>query len=155
MSGQFTLSVMSDEEGGPAFKATVVLRGEELVITALSVRPGVDGELIPTRLVNEELAKLLAKVATTLKPGTLADTAEAAISAPAKNEAVPGSRLSTTKTPRRPRAGGPPSDLATIYWRLGTITKVANHYEVDKHIARKWINQLSNRTQSFSNGRRK
>jgi hypothetical protein len=35
-----------------------------------------------------------------------------------------------------------PSDLAAIYWREGTIAKVANHYSVPRHIAQRWIKLL-------------
>jgi hypothetical protein len=35
-----------------------------------------------------------------------------------------------------------PSDLAVIYWREGTITKVADHYSVPRHIAQRWIKLL-------------
>jgi hypothetical protein len=35
-----------------------------------------------------------------------------------------------------------PSDLAVIYWREGTIAKVANHYSVPRHIAQRWIKLL-------------
>ena len=35
-----------------------------------------------------------------------------------------------------------PSDLAVVYWREGTIAKVANHYSVPRHIAQRWIKLL-------------
>ncbi|UGT60389.1 hypothetical protein [Nocardia asteroides] len=36
-----------------------------------------------------------------------------------------------------------PSDFGVNYWRLGSITKVARHYDVPHHIAKQWIASLS------------
>jgi hypothetical protein len=58
-----------------------------------------------------------------------------------------------TTANRTPRGSAPPvktknqwedmpSDLAVIYWRQGTIAKVANHYSVPRHIAQRWIKLL-------------
>jgi hypothetical protein len=38
-----------------------------------------------------------------------------------------------------------PSDLAVVYWREGTIAKVADHYSVPRHIAQRWIKLLRQR----------
>jgi hypothetical protein len=35
-----------------------------------------------------------------------------------------------------------PSDLAVVYWREGTIAKVADHYSVPRYIAQRWIKLL-------------
>ncbi|UGT60390.1 hypothetical protein [Nocardia asteroides] len=45
---------------------------------------------------------------------------------------------------RRPShsSTGMPSDFGVNYWRLGSITKVARHYDVPHHIAKDWIRLL-------------
>jgi hypothetical protein len=59
----------------------------------------------------------------------------------------------TTTTDTIPRGSVPPvktknqredmpSDLAVVYWRKGTIAKVANHYSVPRYIAQQWIKLL-------------
>ncbi|MBF6341380.1 hypothetical protein IU450_36700 [Nocardia abscessus] len=35
-----------------------------------------------------------------------------------------------------------PSDFGVTYWRLGSVAKVAKHYDVPHHIAHDWIKQL-------------
>lgn len=40
------------------------------------------------------------------------------------------------------RAAGTPSDLGAVYWRLGSVPKVAKHYDVPPQIARDWIKEL-------------
>lgn len=35
-----------------------------------------------------------------------------------------------------------PSDLAMMYWKLGTTSKVATHYSVPRQIAQRWIQSL-------------
>jgi hypothetical protein len=52
-----------------------------------------------------------------------------------------GTGASRTPTDRKPRNSAP-SDLGAMYWRLGTIGKVAKHYDVPHHIARTWIHDL-------------
>lgn len=37
---------------------------------------------------------------------------------------------------------GAPSDLGVVYWRLGSVPKVASHYNVPHQIARDWIKEL-------------
>lgn len=37
---------------------------------------------------------------------------------------------------------GAPSDLGVVYWKLGSVPKVATHYDVPRHIARDWIKEL-------------
>ncbi|WP_280309508.1 hypothetical protein [Nocardia abscessus] len=37
---------------------------------------------------------------------------------------------------------GMPLDFGVTYWRLGSIAKVARHYEVPHHIAQDWIKSL-------------
>lgn len=39
-------------------------------------------------------------------------------------------------------ASGAPSDVATTYWKLGSVAKVAKHYDVPHTIARQWIQTL-------------
>jgi len=154
MSTRFTVSVTAEEEGGPSFSATVVLCGGEVAVTSLSVRLGTNSELPPGELVTGELAALLSEVTASLTPTASSGKAAPALPSPPKNEPAPPPRRASGNTPQRANADGPPADLAKVYWRLRTIAKVAAHYKVEKHIARKWINQLSNRTQSFPNGKR-
>lgn len=43
-------------------------------------------------------------------------------------------------------AAGTPSDLPTVYWRLGgSIVKVAKHYDVPRQIANDWVKDLRGR----------
>lgn len=40
-----------------------------------------------------------------------------------------------------PKTGVPP-DLARVYWAMGSIAKVAKHYDVPRHIAKDWVSEL-------------
>ncbi|MEV0361049.1 hypothetical protein AB0H71_33850 [Nocardia sp. NPDC050697] len=50
-----------------------------------------------------------------------------------------------TKTPAHSSVSVP-SDFGVNYWRLGSITKVARHYDVPNHIAKDWIASLTQET---------
>jgi hypothetical protein len=43
---------------------------------------------------------------------------------------------------RQPSKTDMPSDFGVNYWRLGSISKVAKHYDVPHHIAQDWIKTL-------------
>jgi hypothetical protein len=47
-----------------------------------------------------------------------------------------------TRPARQDQREDMPSDLAVVYWREGTITKVADHYSVPQNIAQRWIKLL-------------
>ncbi|MEU7632954.1 hypothetical protein AB0C34_23730 [Nocardia sp. NPDC049220] len=44
--------------------------------------------------------------------------------------------------PQRRQRAGAPADFGVNYWRLGSISKVAKHYDVPHHIAQDWIKSL-------------
>lgn len=43
---------------------------------------------------------------------------------------------------RRPNKDDMPSDFGVYYWRLGSLAKVAKHYDVPHHVAQSWIKKL-------------
>ncbi|MFJ4649656.1 hypothetical protein ACIP5Y_00105 [Nocardia sp. NPDC088792] len=43
---------------------------------------------------------------------------------------------------KRDQRAGAPADFGVTYWRLGSISKVAKHYDVPHHIAQDWIKSL-------------
>ncbi|MEU1550756.1 hypothetical protein [Nocardia sp. NPDC005745] len=44
--------------------------------------------------------------------------------------------------PSRTQKRSMPDDFGVAYWRLGSISKVARHYDVPHHIAQDWIRSL-------------
>ncbi|WP_378741100.1 hypothetical protein [Nocardia brasiliensis] len=43
---------------------------------------------------------------------------------------------------QREQRSGVPADFGVTYWRLGSIAKVAKHYDVPHHVAQDWIKSL-------------
>ncbi len=50
----------------------------------------------------------------------------------------------------QPGAAGMPSDFGVNYWRLGSIAKVARHYDVPHRVAKDWIRALQDQRQLAS-----
>ncbi|MBV7708159.1 hypothetical protein NOVA_35830 [Nocardia nova] len=59
-------------------------------------------------------------------------------------EATAGQRdgRQASALPPRTQKPGIPDDFGVTYWRLGSISKVARHYDVPHHIAQDWIRSL-------------
>ncbi|MFF0531165.1 hypothetical protein ACFYT3_22600 [Nocardia amikacinitolerans] len=43
---------------------------------------------------------------------------------------------------QREQRAGAPADFGVTYWRLGSIAKVAKHYDIPHHVAQDWIKSL-------------
>jgi hypothetical protein len=146
LSAGYTLSISSNEDDGPAVSVEMSLRDGKPVVAGVTVVPASDGGLLPIELAAAvDVPALLQAVLTAMTPGALADSRPATTPDNVKASAAPR----PNPTPKK-RKDAPPEDLGAVYWRLGSITKVANHYGVEKHTARNWINRLTNRTNALS-----
>jgi len=153
MSASYSVSVRSDDGSEPGFSADLVVHEGMVSVTALSVFPGTGGHRLPLHLVGAELSELLSAMMTALAMPDVPSSSDAAASSMSSSRAAPSrsAKAPSRRAVNRSTGSSAPSDLAKVYWKLGTLAKVASHYSVDKHTARKWINQLGNRTQKLSN----
>lgn len=151
MPAGYTLSIRSNEDDGPAVSVDMSLEDGKSVVTRVSVFPASDGSLVPIELAAAvDVPGLLQAVLTSMTPGALAGSRSAETPNAVKTaEAKPSAPR--PKATRRKRKDDAPEDLGAVYWRLGSIAKVANHYGVDKHTARNWVSRLTNRTNALSN----
>ncbi|WP_435593644.1 hypothetical protein [Nocardia sp. bgisy118] len=69
-----------------------------------------------------------------------ADSRGATLTDTASSERFPAGR--ERARPKRDQRAGAPADFGVTYWRLGSISKVAKHYDVPHHIAQDWIKSL-------------
>lgn len=137
----YTISIRPHDDSGPALTAVVSMSDGRQVVRELTVFPGANGAVAPEVAVGTELSALLGAMAVALTSGALGSCPEP----PPKVEKVQRRRppeLAVKPAKSLPRSDVLPKDIGPTYWRLGTIAKVASHYGVDKHTARKWISQL-------------
>jgi len=75
---------------------------------------------------------------------------DAVAAAPTSSVDTRQSELTTARQEKErdhPGVADMPSDFGVNYWRLGTITKVARHYDVPHHVAKGWIKALQDQRQ--------
>ncbi|WP_157171068.1 hypothetical protein [Nocardia araoensis] len=76
---------------------------------------------------------------TGIPPTASESIGDAAVSEPAPK--VAGTAQQRAQRQQEQRAGAP-SDFGVTYWRLGSIAKVAKHYDIPHHVAQDWIKSL-------------
>jgi hypothetical protein len=149
---RFTITVNPDDPATAGFTARVVVTGGQVVVTELSLQAGVDGRALPADLAGLDFATL-ARAAAALSAGdfNLAALPAQPSDADRRREQAPPAPIHREHGARRragtvPGAGvgytGVPSDLAVMFWRLGSAAKVADHYDVTPKVARTWIKAL-------------
>ena len=143
----------------------VLVESGHLVVRQVSVRLGVAGETLEPVLAELDFAGLVnAAVSLAGGQGPQAEAAPVGLPGPdedAESPAEPLAELEAKATAPAPagvvkrrrqrdaagsRTGpgynGVPSDLAVVYWRLGSVPKVAEHFEVTHRTAREWVKGL-------------
>ncbi|MEU2258238.1 hypothetical protein [Nocardia xishanensis] len=178
MGSTYKVTIAPDAPDKTNATITVVLDTGGVRVTEICVAVGDDGAPLPNELAHIDFA-VLVENAVLMSQGRLPMVAEAtnaetidvepapdrapAKTAPHADRAVLRSDTGAAASGNARRASdsarpfnGAPSDLAVTFWRLGSITKVAKHYDVPRHIAQDWIKVLSQETKlptSWSNKR--
>ncbi|GGK79674.1 hypothetical protein [Mangrovihabitans endophyticus] len=131
----FTITVTSDSEDGP--QATVVAEGgpDGLRVHAVTVRLGADAAGFPGEIARLDFRSVWAMVAELPLGRRLG-------ALPPSGEEEAQEEKATSPSPGTPQAKGVPDDLAVVYWRVGSVAKVATHYDVPRHIAAGWVRRL-------------
>jgi hypothetical protein len=164
VSNTYTIKIAPAEGGkGPSITVTAALGPDGPRVVELVVQPGAVESTLPAELADLDFGELL-RAAAALAPMTIGDgTPHPAATDPHEDVAPqlfddaalavagldrPRTRRKPKKTrnpsfsDRRPTAGQPPADLGKMYWRLGSVAKVARHYEVSNQMVKAWIQIL-------------
>lgn len=159
MANLYTISIAGPDSGNIIATATVEIVGDNAKITEIRTEASA-AHSIPPQLSSIDFP-LLVRAASILsdtrkrEPQSDAEP-EAEISKPRPHEPEPAplptkSEPQTTTVPvedqlpgsaGRPGKSDMPSDFGVNYWRLGSIQKVAKHYDVPHSIAKDWIKAL-------------
>jgi hypothetical protein len=152
----YVLSLTPAGVDGPTVVAHIEIDGGQPRVVELTVRPGSDGLPLPPEVADLDF-RLLAEQAAALSTGHLpfAHDSPAPVHGPptgnGRDDAAEPSptRLVGKRRTSPPESPGPvtkgvPSDLGKIYWKLGSVAKVADYYDVPRQIARGWVKALRN-----------
>lgn len=167
MSNSYTIMIKGSDPSSVLATATVEVEGENARITEVYAEIG-ESAIIPPQLGTIDFA-LLVRTASMLlgitEPGSRPDVAVTSptdeVASPADERSVARSDLVSTPSSADEADKAPavvmsapsvrggrssktdvPSDFGVMYWRLGSISKVAKHYDVPHHIAQDWIRLL-------------
>ncbi|GAB3833146.1 hypothetical protein GCM10027610_026490 [Dactylosporangium cerinum] len=118
-----------------------------------------DGTPLPAELATIDFAQLM-RDAAIMSEGRLPATAAQESSRVEPDAGARAASVQEATEPVTPRAQddggrdrlrskspgeiGMPSDLAVVFWRLGSATKIAAHYAVPRQVAVEWISLLRN-----------
>lgn len=135
---------------GPGVDLVVDLSADHPTITGVTVHPGEMGELPPASLAEVDIREAVALALRLAAPHDLVDahsarTARDAVTPPPpRADGRQGARrvARNRQRGRNVAANGVPTDVAKTYWKLGSIAKLAEHYDVPHKIARDWIRVL-------------
>jgi hypothetical protein len=148
----YTIVIASDEPGKTNATIGVDIDSATARVREISVHVGDDGEPFPAAFTRLDFRQLM-ETAALLSRGHLPED-EAVGEGEEASDGVPSEAASKDSRPttngrsaRRSRgaarrATDAPSDLAVVYWRLGSVAKVAKHYDVTHQIARDWVRHL-------------
>ncbi|MFC6016144.1 hypothetical protein ACFP2T_08045 [Plantactinospora solaniradicis] len=160
MVDSYTITVTPDDQSKSSAVIRIELEPTALRVRGITVHIGAEGAPLPDALADLDFA-LLIKQATQLSEGRLPTVTptpprdpsptgprpeqESAAEAEVPRRLPRGSDKG--RQPRMPdgqarRVNDMPSDFAVNYWRLGSVTKVAEHYEVPSQIVRGWVRML-------------
>jgi hypothetical protein len=161
----YTITITPDTSGAAVTTVRVLLDGERARITDLAVRAGEGQGLSARALPSVDLDMLLRAVLPATAPGNSATRVELAPSrrrgrtragaaSPSRGQnrraaTTPAEAAPTRSASRRasdPESGRAyrrmPDDLADVFARLGSVTRVAEHYAVPRHTAQGWVGRL-------------
>lgn len=139
---RYRISLSPEDAAHPQVTVSVELDGGAPRVTDVRF----EGEVsLPAELADVDIRPVLRALATMLGGRPIADASpqqERQLPGP-RSDTAPrgGARARRTPAPREP-SNSAPSDLGATYWRLGTIGKLAKHYDVPHHVARAWIHDL-------------
>jgi hypothetical protein len=157
---EYTLHILPDDAAKTSATITVRLTSRGPEVQEIDVCIGNDATPFPEELSQLDFQSVIRAVAA-LSMGHLPGEHDMAM--PSVDLVEPGpieprqrQAAAATKPPvklaAQSRQGGQkrrrtdnsdaPSDLATMYWKLGTTAKVAAHYSVPRQIAQSWIQTL-------------
>jgi len=155
----YFLALTPVDPGMPSVVARIELDAGHARTVEISVRPGSAGSPLPAELGDIDLPFLIQNAALMsagrLPTGTpegvasMAPQADAEVrdkpevtAAPAPVPAPRAARSGRRRPDRDQGLNGMPSDLPKTYWRLGSVAKLAEHYDVPRQIAQGWIKAL-------------
>jgi len=170
-AGTYVLALTPADSAMPSVIARIELDAGHARIVEISVRPGSAGAPLPAELGDIDLPILIQNAALMsagrLPTGAASSSATGAQSlsgtAPGPSDAEApdnpedadadadpptpaparrAARSSRQRPDRGPNLNGVPSDLPKTYWRLGSVAKLAEHYDVPRQIAQGWIKSL-------------
>jgi hypothetical protein len=154
MSREITLLIKEDVGGG-CVSFTFEDGTSGLVLRQVCVKFSDNGSPLPLTVIGDPEFRRCLAIAADLARGEIFSTpksqsADLNVSASANStdtvdskasEYAAESHVRLFKRPRRSKSGAP-VNLAVNYWRLGSVAKVAKHYEVPRQVAQDWIKEL-------------
>ncbi|MEV2226725.1 hypothetical protein AB0E01_43815 [Nocardia vinacea] len=167
MTDSYTIAISNSRTGVVLASATVEIDGTGARLTA--VRAETSGEsFVPEALAHIDFpllvrtANMLSSSPTQANPTSTPAPAGASNPKPAESdnntptptEGEDGTSTLSGGSPKRisgaheraelqrEQRKRAPTDFGVTYWRLGSISKVAKHYDVPNHIAQDWIKSL-------------
>ncbi len=155
MTNSYTITICSPDTGATLVTATAKIDASGTHLTEVRSEANSD-ELIPEELAHIDFPFLVRtaimltgqyrdRTALHDKFSTANSRSSSVAIATPEPEDASLERHATQKNtdkalPTRRRSA--PDDFGVTYWRLGSIAKVARHYEVPNHIAQDWIKSL-------------
>jgi hypothetical protein len=152
----YVLSLTPTGPDGPTVVAHLEIDGGRVRVVELTVRPGSAGTSLPGEVADLDF-RLLAEQAAVMSTGGMplapaprpGDGRQQPPDGASRGKAVesPPARPVNSRRRRAPEGSGSavkgvPSDLAKVYWKLGSLAKVAAHYDVPRQIAQGWVKSL-------------
>ncbi|MEG8184616.1 hypothetical protein GZH49_39930 [Nocardia terpenica] len=168
MANLYTISIRESGSDDALVTATVEVIGDGARITEVSAEVGAR-TAVPPELGSIDFP-LLVHAATLLSRPTAPQPSTELDAEPPTDQSKPPEPETDPKQPSaepeqevwpppgRPKhmhegsgaSSGMPSDFGVMYWRLGSIAKVAKHYDVPHHIAQDWIKSLQQQGKAAS-----
>jgi hypothetical protein len=143
MSESFTLTITDTETGRARLTAVVRVDATGTHLVTVRTTPG----WVPLALAELDFAGLIHTATAprspdpTLPTSTGSGVGNGSGRTPAR-AATPAAAVPATGRRQAPEIPPVPSDFGVTYWRLGSIAKVAHHYDVPHRTAQAWIKAL-------------
>ncbi|QIS23397.1 hypothetical protein [Nocardia terpenica] len=140
MSDTFTLTITDTDTGH--VRLTAVVHVDATGTHLVTVRTATSGAQVPQGLAELDFADLIATAAAPRSPDPAppASTVSAGSARPRATEPTPAVPARVHR--QVPEIPPVPSDFGVTYWRLGSVAKVARHYDVPHRTAQAWIKAL-------------
>lgn len=158
MTQRFIINICRDSTAATCAEFRVEVQSGLVRVREIRVQCGADGSSLPHALASFDYSTFVSMAVGLSKGQFPAPEGADGNQQSAKNHSGSGdltggrtTRISTASTIRSSIAGGHgdpisktgvPPDLARVYWRLGSIVKVAKHYDVPRQIAKDWVREL-------------